>query len=88
MIELLDRNDVIVYVVMQGRHKPDAYRHSVFTQDLMTQLFHIARKFNYPILWTCASVSFHNPLPQVWVEVQEEVLLQALVFPGNVRGSY
>ena len=75
---LLDRNAVNVYIVMQGRHKPDAYRHSTFNQNLMTQLFHIARKqnaindlsaaniveeYDYSILWPCAPVSFHNPLP-------------------------
>ena len=46
LMGLLDRNAVNVYIVMQGRRKPDAYRHSTFNQNLMTQLFHIARKQN------------------------------------------
>ena len=100
LMGLLDRNAVNVYIVMQGRRKPDAYRHSTFNQNLMTQLFHIARKqnaindlsaaniveeYDYSILWPCAPVSFHNPLPQV--RVQEEVLPQGMVFPGHVRGE-
>ena len=77
---LLDRTAVNVYIVMKGRLAPSVYRHNKFNQNLQTQLFHIARKqnpmhdlsaatvveeYDYTILWPCALVSFHNPLPQV-----------------------
>ena len=85
---------------MKERLKPTKYRHNIFNQNLMTQLFHIARKqnpiqdvsaaniveeYDYSIFWPCAPVSFHNPLPEV--RVGEEVLPQAMVFPGHVRGE-
>ena len=100
LMGLLDRTAVNVFIVMKERLKPTKYRHNIFNQNLMTQLFHIARKqnpiqdlsaaniveeYDYSILWPCAPVSFHNPLPEV--RVGEEVLPQAMVFPGHVRGE-
>jgi len=46
LMGLLDRTAVNVFFVMKERLKPTKYRHNIFNQNLMTQLFHIARKQN------------------------------------------
>ena len=100
---LLDRNAVNVYIVMKGRLAPSIYRHNKFNQNLQTQLFHIARKqnpihdlsagsiveeYDYTILWPCAPVSFHNPLPQLEGGVQEEGKKEeGAIFSGHVKGE-
>ena len=98
---LLDRTAINVFIIMKGRKAPAVYRHNIFNQKLMTQLFHIARKqngirdlsaadtveeYDFSILWPCAPVSFHNPLPDG--EGQEEVKeVKAMVFPGHRKGE-
>ena len=99
---LLDRAAVNTFIIFKGRKAPAEYRHNKFNQNLQTQLFHIARKqnpignlsaaafveeYDYTILWPCASVSFHNPLPQVEEEKKEEGNNNPSFFPGHIVGE-
>ena len=96
---LQDRAAVNTYITFKGRMKLKYYRHSTFNQNLMTQLFHIARKqlpindlsaaklieeYDYSILWPCAPPSFHTPLPVEEVVAGKE---DPLIFPGHRQGE-
>jgi hypothetical protein len=92
---------VNVYIVMKGRLAPSVYRHKL-NRNLQTELFHIARKqnpmhdlsaasvveeYDYTILWPCAPVSFHNPLPQVERGVQGEEQNWGHILRSYQRGA-
>ena len=48
----------------------------------------VVEEYDYTILWPCAPVSFHNPLPQVEGGVQgEEQKETGVIFSGHIKGE-